>query len=292
VRDESQITVIGSTANETNMTLVAAWRSRGIGADLMPAVDALGLMHPGELALGRLDVLPTLAGVEEGLLALLFLERRGVPVLNTAFALMAAHDKRLTARLLAGAGVRHPRTINVPPNGDRTGLEIPLVLKPRFGSWGRDVLRCRDEGELADAFEAIADRPWFRRHGVLAQELVPSSGRDLRLLVAAGEVVGAAERIAAPGEWRTNISLGGSLQPAEPDAAACAAGIAAATAIGADIVGIDLLRDAAGYVVLELNGAVEFNSEYSLPGRDVYIDLAHAVGLESPPHHGARRRSY
>jgi ribosomal protein S6--L-glutamate ligase len=99
------------------------------------------------------------------------------------------------------------------------------------------------------------------------------------LLVAGREVVGAAERTAAPCEWRTNISLGGSVRHVEPDAAACATGIAAARAIGADAVGIDLLPDRSGYLVLELNGAVEFDSVYSRAGGDVYADLARAVGL-------------
>ena len=104
-------------------------------------------------------------------------------------------------------------------------------------------------------------------------------GHDLRLLVAGGEVVGAAERTAAPGEWRTNRSLGGSVRPVEPHAAACAAGIAAARAVGADAVGVDLLPDGGGYIVLELNGAVEFDPVYSRSGGDVYADLARAAGL-------------
>ena len=33
--------------------------------------------------------------------------------------------------------------------------ELPVVLKPRFGSWGRDVVRCDDECSL---YETIAQR--------------------------------------------------------------------------------------------------------------------------------------
>jgi glutathione synthase/RimK-type ligase-like ATP-grasp enzyme len=108
----------------------------------------------------------------------------------------------------------------VRPNGERARLEPPLVLKPRFGSWGRDVIRCRDEHELARALRTIHTRRWFRRHGALAQELLPIGQRDPRLLVAGESVVGAAERTAAEGEWRTNVSLGGSLRRADPSAAA------------------------------------------------------------------------
>jgi biotin carboxylase len=84
-------------------------------------------------------------------------------------------------------------------------LDFPLVLKPRFGSWGRDVTLCRDEDELRRALEQLRFRPWLRAHGALLQELVPPVGHDLRLVVAAGRVVGAARRDAAEGEWRTNV---------------------------------------------------------------------------------------
>ncbi|HET7572849.1 MAG TPA: hypothetical protein VFJ77_09320, partial [Gaiellaceae bacterium] len=216
---------------------------------------------------------------EPGLLELLWLERRGVRVLNPAAVLLAVHDKLRTARRLAAAALPHPQTAVIGGDG-RPPLEPPLVLKPRFGSWGRDVIRCRDRAELEAAVAAVRDRPWFRRHGALVQELLPTSGRDLRLLVAEGEVVGAGERIAAPGEWRTNVSLGGSAHPVEPPPHARELARAAAAAVGADLVGVDLapLPDN-GYAVLELNGAVDFDDGYALDGSDLYLRIARALEL-------------
>ena len=46
-----------------------------------------------------------------------------------------------------------------------------------------------------------------------------------------------------------------------------------------DFVGVDLLPTPGGYVVLQLNGAADFDERYSLPGRDVYADAARALGL-------------
>jgi [lysine-biosynthesis-protein LysW]---L-2-aminoadipate ligase len=81
-------------------------------------------------------------------------------------------------------------------------------------------------------------------------------------------VIGAVKRVARPGEWRTNVALGATRARVDPSPAACETAIAAATAIGAELVGVDLLPVGPGqHVVLELNGAVDFAPVY---GTDVF----------------------
>jgi ribosomal protein S6--L-glutamate ligase len=116
---------------------------------------------------------------------------------------------------------------------------------------------------------------------VLVQELLPPSKTDLRIVVADGRVVGAVERLAGPGEWRTNYSLGGSIRPVEPPDVACELALAATATTRSDLVGVDLYPVEGGWVVLELNGAVEFVGTYSLPGRDIYADIATALRLSA-----------
>jgi RimK family alpha-L-glutamate ligase len=276
------VAVVGGEGSDTNLELVAAWHALGLDVRLVLPSEVGSWLRPGDIALGRLDVLPTLDGVEPGLLELLRLERRGVPVLNPASALAGAHDKLLTARLLARAGLPHPPTAHLRPGGEMPRLEPPLVVKPRHGSWGVDVFRCDTEEEVHLRLLEIEARQWFRRHGALIQELVEPRGHDLRLVVAGGVVIGAAERLAAPGEWRTNVSLGGTPRETEAPSLARALGVAAAAAIGADLVGVDLLPTADGYTVLELNGAVDFNDGYARPGHDIFVDAAGALGLPVP----------
>jgi glutathione synthase/RimK-type ligase-like ATP-grasp enzyme len=93
--------------------------------------------------------------------------------------------------------------------------------------------------------------------------------------------VGSTIRVARHGEWRTNVSLGGSRRaaPIAPDA--WSLGIAAAGAIGTDLAGLDLAPTAGGWVLLELNGAVDFDEQYRL-GASVYADVAAALGLWQP----------
>jgi RimK family alpha-L-glutamate ligase len=235
-----------------------------LGAVLTPA-QALAKLRPGDVALGRLDILPTLDGVEPGLSALDRLEALGVTVLNGRRTLIAAHDKLATAQAMFAAGVPHPRTVHVAPWLEVPELVAPLVLKPRFGSWGGDVIRCETEEEIDAALRVVQTRPWFAATGAIAQKLVSPRGYDLRVIVAGGRVVGAVRRVAAPGEWRTNVALGARREPAHPPATACAIAIGAAAAIGGDLLGVDLLpADVGTWVVLEVNGAVDFNSTYTL----------------------------
>ncbi|MGH3136134.1 MAG: ATP-grasp domain-containing protein, partial [Gaiellaceae bacterium] len=185
--------------------------------------------------------------------------------------------------LLVGAGLPHPKTAHVTAPDEVAEIEPPVVVKPRFGSWGTDVFRCETRDGLVRTLAEVSSRPWFIRHGALVQELVPPSGHDLRLVVAAGRVVGATERVARPGEWRTNVALGGTRRPTRPSREACALGVRAAELIGADLVGVDLLPASSGYVVLELNGAVEFDRAYDIGGSNVFREAATVLGLPRLP---------
>jgi RimK family alpha-L-glutamate ligase len=274
------VAVIGSAQNRTTVRVVTEWQSLGLSAVLLQAREARALLSPDDVALGRIDVLPSVDGVEPGLLDLLLLERRGVPVLNPAFALLAAHDKLRTARLLAAAGIPHPATGVVRAPDDPLPVPPPLVVKPRFGSWGLDVHRCSTEQEARRCLRLLEGRSWFRRHGALVQELVPPRRRDLRVVVAGGRALGAVHRIAPPGEWRTNVALGGAVETAVPDGTAGDLAVAAAHALGCDLVAVDLLPLAGGgHVVVELNGAADFDERYVPPEGDVFRDAALALGF-------------
>jgi ribosomal protein S6--L-glutamate ligase len=128
-------------------------------------------------------------------------------------SLASAHDKLATARALEAAGVPHPPTVLVAPWLPRPAFAGPVVLKPRFGSWGRDVLRCDTAAALDAPLDEARRRVWFSTTGGVLQQLVPPCGYDLRLIVAGGCVLGAVSRHAAPGEWRTNVALGATRVP-------------------------------------------------------------------------------
>ena len=136
--------LVAHRETETNAALVAA-ASRWCEAERLSPRAALARLRAGDVALARLDVRSDVDGVEPGLWALGRLAARGVRVLNPPSALLTAHDKLLTARELARAGIPHPMTQLVLAGETPPAVDGPVVVKPRFGSWGRDVRLCHDE---------------------------------------------------------------------------------------------------------------------------------------------------
>jgi RimK family alpha-L-glutamate ligase len=265
--------VILGKPTETNCSLALALADLGQRVRLAGAAMPLGLGE-GDLAIARLDVLPKLDGIEPGLWRLSRLERKGVQVLNSPLALFAAHDKLSTALFLGRRGVEQPRTAHL-REASVPSFPPPYVVKPRFGSWGRDVYLCRDEDELRARLQRLRRRRWFRRQGALVQSLVQPTGRDLRVVVAGGRVVGAVERRARPGEWRTNVALGAVRRRVTPPPAARALALSAVSALGLDLAGVDIASDETGRAhVLEVNGAVDFNGDY---GGEVFTAAAAAL---------------
>jgi RimK family alpha-L-glutamate ligase len=262
--------VAGSPGSATNERLRAAFAACGAEALVAPPMLAEERARDGDVVVGRLDVRPTLDGVQPGLGRLRRLRDRGIRVVNDADALVATHDKLATALMLHAAAVPQPHAAHLTGEDGSPRFSPPYVVKPRFGSWGRDVHLCESRAELRARLLHLLRRPWFRRHGALVQELVPPRGFDLRLIVSAGTVVGAVQRLSAPGEWRTNVALGGTRRPVIPPIDACNVAVLAAAAVDGDLVGVDLLPSADGWRVIEINGAVDFTDEYALDGRDVF----------------------
>lgn len=136
-------------------------------------------------------------------------------------------------------------------SGSIQGVGGDVVVKPLFGSEGRGLMRVSDTELAWRTFHALE-----RLNAVLyLQRVVRHPGHDVRVFVLRGNVLGAMRRHAQPGEWRTNVSLGGRAEPWRLDCESEGLALAAARAIGAEMAGVDLIMDLDldRMVVLEVN---------------------------------------
>ncbi len=284
----SSLLLIGGVT-PTNLALVEAFRDLNVDAELVAPTEVHARQTTQAVHLGRLDVRSSLQGIEDGLEELRALELEGACVLNKAASLVLCHDKLATARALRRAGLPHPRTALVDASGVPERLEPPLVVKPRFGSWGRAIHLCATEQELEETVNELTKQTWFRTHGAILQELEPTAGQDIRLIVANGRIVGAIRRIARVGDWATS-TFGGTRRPVDPSREVISTALRAAAAVDADLVGVDVAATHNRLTVIDVNGCANFTSEYS-SGSDVFANAASALLQAASRRSGAARPS-
>jgi ribosomal protein S6--L-glutamate ligase len=100
----------------------------------------------------------------------------------------------------------------------------------------------------------------FKIKGLLFQRFLPKA-EDLRVVVLNGKILGAMKRIAVPGNFLSNYSQGGMVEPYkienDPEAQRIARSVSKLFKL--DYGGIDLMKnERAEWVVLEVNRACQF----------------------------------
>jgi tetrahydromethanopterin:alpha-L-glutamate ligase len=204
------------------------------------------------------------------------LQALGLVVVNPVAALLRAEDKVVTSFTLRRAGVRTPDAVGVQsvPEALRAlaGLGV-AVVKPPYGSLGIEVARI--SAREADAEPRLS--AMLARHGLLyLQRYVRPLGRrirDLRLFVVGEHVPAAVARVAASGEFRTNVHQGGKPRPLDPAPEACGLAVRAARALGLEYAGVDMLETSDGYTVLEVNGTPRWEGILQATGRDMADEI-------------------
>jgi RimK family alpha-L-glutamate ligase len=205
--------------------------------------------------------------------ALHWIEDRGIEVMNPARAIERSVDKFYTTALLYEAGVPTPETVVCEGAADAMaaiegmlddGAEV--ILKPLFGSMGNGLVRVCDR-ELA--WRVV--RPIAQMRSVFyVQRAIEHDGRDLRAFVVGDRVLGAIERTAPAGDWRTNVARGGLARAVDLPPPLQQLAIRAAQAVGAEYAGVDLLRSRDGQVfVVEVNGIPGWQGLQEATGTDV-----------------------
>jgi RimK family alpha-L-glutamate ligase len=216
-----------------------------------------------------------------------WLEHRGVVVMNRARAIERSVDKFLTTALLHDAGLPTPATVvceRATDAMDAVRTMGDVVIKPLFGSMGHGLVRVSDPDAALRVVRALEQI----RAVFYVQKAIDHDGRDVRAFVVGGRVLGAIERTAVAGDWRTNVSRGGVARPFSLPAAWADLAIRAAAVVGAEYAGVDLLPSRGGDVfVLEVNGIPGWEGLQRATGLDVAGAIVDQLTSQLPVHAAA-----
>jgi len=281
------MTVIILTKLERNeyesQRLVESFASKGIEArmchpdDFDIIVDRdihNGIKYKGEnLELPKLVLVRLGAGILPFQLAVIrHFEQAGVPCINSSLAIETVKDKLRSSQILSRSGIPIPNTMLVRwPIEDllvTNYIGFPCVVKVITGSYGEGVHLCerkKDYKKLVEFVENLGNKKTM----IVQEYLDDEPGTDLRVLVIGGKVVGAMKRTAPEGDFRANITNGGTGEnyPLSDEIEYVAR--ETARALDLDIAGVDLLFDHRGFRVCEANSNPGFRGFENYCGVDV-----------------------
>jgi ribosomal protein S6--L-glutamate ligase len=226
------------------LEVIALLEGRGIQVDWVVAEEAaIAAGHPR----AEHDFYLLKSYTDLGLSMAAVLHDQGARILNPYPACAALRDKVETTWRLRAAGLPTPRTWSTGDPGllaDRL-RGGPLIFKPARGVHGAGIRIVRDERELTQFREEVAERSSFREP-LLAQELVEGGGEDLKLYVSGTEVFGVRKAFS-----ETSFHEDGRPCEVAPDLAELARGCG--RAFGLTLYGLDLIEGPDGPVIVDVN---------------------------------------
>lgn len=199
-------------------------------------------------------------------------ERLNVPTIPNSDSIIASKDKMYANQILAQAGLPIPKTMltRFPSNCDLVEKQVgfPCVVKVITGSHGAGVYLCENKKQFEDLSELISSLDF--KNSMIVQEYVQhSEGRDLRVIVIGGRVVGAMLRKSTDGSFKANISRGGEGSAFEVTEEVEMISIQVAKTLDLDIAGVDLLFHPDGYRICEANSSPGFKGFESALGVNI-----------------------
>ncbi|QIX94504.1 MULTISPECIES: 30S ribosomal protein S6--L-glutamate ligase [Cedecea] len=198
-------------------------------------------------------------------------EMLGSYPLNESVAITRARDKLRSLQLLAKQGIDLPVTGFAHSPDDTSDLidmvgGAPLVVKLVEGTQGIGVVLA----ETRQAAESVIDAFRGLNAHILVQEYIKEAkGRDIRCLVVGDKVVAAIERQAKPGDFRSNLHRGGSARQVTITEREREIALKAASTLGLDIAGVDILRAERGPLVMEVNASPGLEGIENTSGVDI-----------------------
>ena len=218
-------------------------------------------------------------------------ETTGAWCVNAAAGILASRDKLHAHQILARHHIDMPATAFASSPKDTDNLialvgGAPLVVKLLESSQGKGVVLA----ETRKAAHSVISAFRGLKANFLVQHFVAeAAGEDIRCLVVGGRVVAAMRRVAAPGEFRSNLHQGGRAERVRITRTERDLAIRAARAFGLGLAGVDLLRAISGPQVLEVNSSPGFEGIEAASEKNIAAALYDLIEKNARPN--ARRRS-
>ena len=230
------------------------------------------ILYNGQLVeLPKIVLVRTGAETNNFMLAVLRqLDKAGVICINEADSIETASDKLKTSQILSQHNISIPNTMMVKHPIDSTIVKnrigFPCVVKVITGTQGIGVYLCEKRRDFNKLMEFIHNVGISKT--LLVQEYIGlNPGEDIRVLVIGGKVIGAMKRTAPKGDFRANISNGGTGEKFDITPEIDFIARETARVLNLHIAGIDLLFHNDGFVVCEANTAPGFK------GFEKYCDV-------------------
>jgi ribosomal protein S6--L-glutamate ligase len=198
---------------------------------------------------------------------------QGVPSILTSSALIRSRDKLRSLQLISKSGIgipksvfaRHPKKEDVKTLINEIG-SMPVILKLLEGTHGTGVIKADSLSSAKSAVEAFSGI----KEDLIVQEFIEEAGgKDMRVFVVDGEVVGCMERTGADGEFRSNLHKGGSAKVCSADEKVMKAAVESAKLLRLNVAGVDILMSKRGPLVIEVNSSPGLQGIEKATGIDI-----------------------
>ena len=208
------------------------------------------------------------------------MERLGVTMINGSESIDAVKDKLYSQQILGESSLPVPKTMLVkhPINLKlvEKNLSYPMIVKTLSGSYGAGVFLVEDRKQFKQLMKmAEITKPCYN---IILQEFIQDSyGKDLRVLVVNGKVVGCMMRQSIDGDFRANITRGGEAIPYQIDENIEWIGGECARLLNLDVAGVDLLFNNGNYVICEVNSAPGFEGMEKYTNKNIALEMVNYV---------------
>ena len=188
------------------------------------------------------------------------LQYLGSYVCNDSNAIYSVKDKLFMHQLLSRSKLSSPKTMlakySIALEVVKREIGFPLIIKNVTGSQGAGIYLCENENKFIDVMELIYSNN--NKANIILQEFIKNSyGKDLRVFVVGGKVIGCMQR-QSDNDFKANYSKGGKASSFDITPEIEWLSTETAKLFNLDIAGIDLLFDDDEFKICEANSSPGF----------------------------------